>query len=214
IDEGLMTLFFLVVGLEAKRERDLGELRDGRRLAMPVLAGLAGMLCSAAVYLAVTAGHGASGWGVAISTDTALALGVLTLAAGPRGERLRVFMLTLLVVDDVVALLVISFVYPGPLDVAAVVCAVGLLVALLWLRWFAGRQFAARGTSHPALTPLSVGVGVALWFALFESGIAPVVSGLLIGLLTNAYEPDSRLAPDALISPNDRLQHRLHPLTS
>ena len=111
IDEGLMTLFFLVVGLEAKRERDLGELREGRRLTVPVLAGLAGMSVSALVYLALTAGGaGAGGWGVAISTDTALALGALTIAGGRRAHRLRVFMLTLLVVDDVVALLIISFV--------------------------------------------------------------------------------------------------------
>ena len=217
IDEGLMTLFFLVVGLEAKRERDLGELRDGRRLTVPVLAGLAGMAASAAVYLAVTAGQGtgAAGWGVAISTDTALALGALTIAAGPRAARLRVFLLTLLVVDDVVALLVISVVYPGRIDPAALIAAGGLLALLLALRAVAGRQFRARGTSHAALTPLSMAAGVALWLALFESGIDPVVSGLFIGLLTNAYEPDpQRLAPAAQISPNDRIQRRLRPLTT
>jgi Na+/H+ antiporter NhaA len=93
INEGLMTLFFLVVGLEAKRERDLGELREGRRLTVPVLAGLAGMALSAAVYVAVTAGRGAGGWGVAISTDTALALSALTLTGG--GTSMRAFMLTL-----------------------------------------------------------------------------------------------------------------------
>jgi Na+/H+ antiporter NhaA len=213
IDEGLMTLFFLVVGLEAKRERDLGELRDGRRLAVPVIAGLAGMAVPALVYLAVTAGG--AGWGVAISTDTALALGVLTLAAGRGGDRMRVFMLTMLVVDDVAALLVISLVYPDRIDVPALAAAFALLAALLTMRAIAGRQFRARGTSHPALTPLSMLTGAGLWLALFESGIDPVVSGLLIGLLTNAYEPDpERVARDALISPNDRLQHRLHPLTS
>jgi Na+/H+ antiporter NhaA len=213
IDEGLMTLFFLVVGLEAKRERDLGELRDGRRLAVPVVAGLAGMAVPALVYLAVTAGG--AGWGVAISTDTALALGVLTLAAGRGGDRMRVFMLTMLVVDDVAALLVISLVYPDRIDAPALAAAFALLALLLAMRAIAGRQFRARGTSHPALTPLSMLTGAGLWLALFESGIDPVVSGLLIGLLTNAYEPDpERVAPDALISPNDRLQHRLHPLTS
>jgi Na+/H+ antiporter NhaA len=213
INEGLMTLFFLVVGLEAKRERDLGELREGRRLTVPVIAGLAGMAVPALIYLAVTAGG--HGWGVAISTDTALALGVLTLAAGSSGDRMRVFMLTMLVVDDVAALAVISFVYPGPIDALAIGIAISLLALLLALRAVAGRQFRARGTSHPSLTPLSMLTGVALWLALFESGIDPVVSGLLIGLLTNAYEPDpQRIAPNAQISPNDRLQHRLHPLTS
>jgi Na+/H+ antiporter NhaA len=215
IDEGLMTLFFLVVGLEAKRERDLGELREGRRLTVPVLAGLTGMAASAAVYIALTAGAagaGAGGWGVAISTDTALALGALTIAGGHQADRLRAFMLTLLVVDDVVALMVISFVYPGQIHVAAVIVAAALLATLLSIRAIAGRQFRARGTSTAALTPLSVLIGIALWLALFESGIDPVVSGLLIGLLTNAYEP--RAQGPAAISPNDLIQHRLHPWTS
>jgi Na+/H+ antiporter NhaA len=213
-DEGLMTLFFLVVGLEAKRERDLGELRDGRRLTAPVLAGLASMAGAAGVYVAVTAGagEGAGGWGTAISTDTALALGALTIAAGPNADRLRTFMITMLVVDDVVALLVVSLVYPTRIDLAAVIAAATLLVTLLSIRAIAGRQFRARGTSHAALTPLSVLLGVALWLALFESGIDPVISGLAIGLLTNAYEP--RAEGPAPISPNDRIQHRLHPLTS
>ena len=124
-------------------------------------------------------------------------------------------MLTMLVVDDVAALLVISVVYPGRIDAPALAAAVALLALLLAMRAIASRQFRARGTSHPALTPLSMLTGVALWLALFESGIDPVVSGLLIGLLTNAYEPNPiRIAPDAQISPNDRLQHRLHPLTS
>jgi Na+/H+ antiporter NhaA len=176
IDEGLMTLFFLVVGLEAKRERDLGELREGRRLTVPVLAGLAGMATSAAVYLAITAGAaGADGWGAAISTDTALALGAVTIAGA---DRLRPFLLTLLVVDDVIALLVISFVYPGPLHAAALVVAAVLLASLLTIRAIAGRQFRARGDSTAVLTPLSVLIGVALWLALFESGIDPVISGL------------------------------------
>jgi Na+/H+ antiporter NhaA len=212
IDEGLMTLFFLVVGLEAKRERDLGELREGRRLTVPVLAAVAGIVLSATVYLAVAAGAGAGGWGVAISTDTALALGALTIAAGRNGDRLRVFMLTLLVVDDLAALLVISVVYPGRIHLAAVIVAAALLALLLSMRTIAGRQFRARGTSHPLLTPLSMLTGVALWLALFLSGFDPVVSGLFIGLLTNAYEP--RPEGPAAISPNDRLQHQLHPLTS
>jgi Na+/H+ antiporter NhaA len=213
IDEGLMTLFFLVVGLEAKRERDLGELREGRRLTVAVLAAFAGMATSAAVYVAVTAsGGGAAGWGVAISTDTALALGALTIAAGQSLDRLRVFILTVLVVDDVAALLVISFVYPSRIDPAAVIVAAALLTLLLSIRAIAARQFRARGNSTAALTPLSMLIGIALWLALFESGFDPVVSGLLIGLLTNAYEPRTR--GPAAISPNDRLQLRLHPWTS
>jgi Na+/H+ antiporter NhaA len=216
IDEGLMTLFFLVVGLEAKRERDLGELRDGRRLTVPVLAGLGGMALSAAVYLALTAGAGAAaaGWGAAISTDTALALGALALAAGPGAATLRAFMLTLLVVDDVVALLVVSFVYPASIHIAALLAAAVLLALLLAMRAVAGRQFRARGDSTAALLPLSVLTGVALWLALFESGIDPVVSGLAIGLLTNASEPQAPPRARSLPSPNERLLQRFHPWTS
>jgi Na+/H+ antiporter NhaA len=149
---------------------------------------------------------------VAISTDTALALGALTIAAGPRAARLRVFLLTLLVVDDVVALAVIIFVYPGRVRPVALAVAVGLLALLLAMRAIAGRQFRARGDSTQLLTPLSVLTGVALWLALYESGVDPVVSGLLIGLLTNAYEP--RPSGPARVSPNDRIQQRLHPWTS
>jgi Na+/H+ antiporter NhaA len=211
IAEGLMTLFFLVVGLEAKRERDLGELRERRRLTMPMLAALAGIAASVAVYLAVTSGAaGRGGWGVVVSTDTALALGALTIAAGDRAARLRVFMLTLLVVDDLVALLVISVVYPDRVRLGAAIAAAALLALLLALRAIAARQFRRRGDSTAALTPLSVLVGVALWLALFESGIDPVISGLLVGLLANA----SRVGRSADVSPNERLQRTLRPWTS
>ncbi|HEY4094660.1 MAG TPA: Na+/H+ antiporter NhaA [Baekduia sp.] len=240
VDEGLMTMFFLVVGLEAKRERDLGELRDGRRLALPVLAGLGGMALAAVAYLAVAGGGaGAGGWGAAISTDTALALGALTLAAGRHGGRLRVFLLTLLVVDDVVALLVVSVVYPAHLNVAALAAAVALVGLLLTLRAVGTRQLRTNGDSDSVLWLLTILVAIGLWLALFASGIDPVISGLLIGLLTNAYAPEDRRlarssaltqafgeAPSpaasataraslaAAISPNERLLYRLQPWSS
>jgi Na+/H+ antiporter NhaA len=167
------------------------------------------------IYVAVTAGAGGTGsggWGVALSTDTALPLGALTFTAGRYGKRLQVFMLTLLVVDDFVALLVISVAYPARIDVAATIVAAGLLAALLTMRAIAARQFRARGNSSSALWALSIVAGLGLWLALFESGIDPVISGLLIGLLTNAYEPEGRV--EAVISPNQRLLSRLHPWTS
>src|SRR5580693_404706 len=114
VNEGLMTLFFLVVGLEARRELDLGELRDRRRLAIPVLAALGGMTVPVAIYLAFNAGGpGAHGWGATMSTDTAFALGSLALLTPRAATRLRVFLLTLAVVDDLVALVVIATVYTG-----------------------------------------------------------------------------------------------------
>jgi Na+/H+ antiporter NhaA len=239
VNEGLMTLFFLVVGLEAKRELDLGELRDRRRLTVPVLAGIGGMVASILVYLAVTSARGgAGGWGVALSTDTALALGTLTLTTRNHGNRLRVFLLTVLVIDDVAALSVIALVYPDQIDLGALATAIVLLAVLIGLRWYGIRRRDAQDAGI-ALFAVSVLVGFGLWLALFESGIDPVISGLLIGLLTSARQPQrarvergstltrsfrARPTPElayeasanltGAISPNDRLQYRLHPWTS
>ena len=112
INDGLMTFFFFVVGLEARREFDMGELRERRRVALPILAGIGGMLVPVAIFLSLNAGRSsAHGWGVAMSTDTAFALGILALV-GPRfPDRLRSFMLTVSVVDDLLALVIIATVY-------------------------------------------------------------------------------------------------------
>src|SRR3954451_20457264 len=162
VNEGLMALFFLEVGLEAKRELDLGELRERRRLVIPALAAVCGMGLAAAMYLAVNAGgDGAHGWGMAVSTDTALALGALVLISGGRAVRLRVFLLTLLVVDDLIALAVIGFFYTEHINVVALLVAVGLAGLLTALR------SAPEGWRAPAATV----TGIALWAALFQSGI-------------------------------------------
>jgi Na+/H+ antiporter NhaA len=229
VDEGLMALFFLVVGLEAKRELDLGELRERNRIAIPVIAALGGMALSVGVYLAINAGgSGAGGWGTAMSTDTALALGALALVAPRSGTRLRVFLLTLAVVDDLVALIVIAVAYSTRISLLALAIALALFVALVLLR------FAPRWRE-----PAAVFVGIGVWLAMFESGIDPVVVGLAIGLVTSAYPPardDLERATEltrsfreqptpelayvaqrgltATISPNERLQYRLHPWTS
>jgi Na+/H+ antiporter NhaA len=229
VNEGLLTLFFLGVGLEAKRELDLGELRDRRRLALPVIAALSGMLFAALVYLAINAGgDGASGWGAAVSTDTALALGTLTLLTRGRAGRMRVFLLTLVVIDDLVALAIIGFVYSTHIDFVALLVAAGLAAVLFALR-YAGSWRA----------PAAAITAVAFWGALFLSGVDAVVAGLAIGLVTSAYPPSrgdlersTQLArsfreqptPElavqtqrslaAAISPNDRLQYRLHPWNS
>ena len=126
INSGLMTLFFLVVGLEARREFDLGDLRERRRFALPFLAGLVGMAIPAAIYLVVNAGHSsAHGWGVALSTDTALVLGLLVLLGRDVPDRARVFLLTLSIVDDLAALVVIAVVYTDGLDLTNLGVAVG-----------------------------------------------------------------------------------------
>jgi Na+/H+ antiporter NhaA len=229
VNQGLMTLFFLVVGLEAKRELDLGALRERQRLALPVIAALGGMAAAVLIYLAINAGgRGAHGWGAAMSTDTAFALGVLALVA--RGaERLRVRLLTVLVIDDLVALLVIATVYSEDVEFVPLAVAAAFFVALIALR------FAPATWRMPAAAI----IGAAVWVALFESGVDPVIAGLAIGLVTSAYPParsdlervmeltrlfreqptpelarSARLGVTSAISPNERLQYRLHPWTS
>ena len=127
VSEGLMTFFFLVVGLEARRELDLGSLRERRRITLPIAAALGGMGVAVLIYLAFNAGgDGAHGWGAAMSTDTAFALGVLVVVA--RGAtRLRVRLLTLVVIDDLVALLVIATVYTEEVDAVALAVAALLM---------------------------------------------------------------------------------------
>jgi Na+/H+ antiporter NhaA len=229
INEGLMTLFFLGLGLEAKRELDLGELRDRRRLALPVTAALGGMAGAAATYLAINAGSGgAHGWGAAVSTDTALALGSLTLLTGGHAVRLRTFLLTLVVIDDLAGLAIIGGVYTDHVSAVALTVAAALFCVLVALR-YAGSWRA----------PAAVITGVGLWAALFLSGIDAVVAGLLIGLGISAYTPargdlerstqlarsfreqptpelayQARSSLTSAISANERLQYRLQPWTS
>jgi Na+/H+ antiporter NhaA len=229
VNSGLMTLFFLVVGLEAKREIDLGELREHNRLWYPALAALGGVAGAIGIYLLFNlGGAGGGGWGVAMSTDTALALGVLALVAPTGSTRLRVFLLTLAIVDDLAALLIIIVAYTDSIDVTALAVAVGLFAVLGLLRFLP----TMRG-------PVAVLVGTAIWVALYESGIDPVIAGLAIGLVTSAYPPareeleratdltrEFREQPTAggalsarrslaqTISPNERIQYALHPWTS
>jgi Na+/H+ antiporter NhaA len=229
LNEGLMTFFFLVVGLEAKRELDLGALRERRRITIPLMAAAGGMALPILIYLAFNAGGaGGDGWGAAMSTDTAFALGVLALVA-PGGTRLRVRLLTLVVIDDLVALLVIATVYTEHVSFVPLAIAVALFGMLVALRYapIAWRR------------PAAVVLGVAVWVALFESGIDPVITGLAVGLVTSAYppartdlervtelarsfreQPTPELARSAqrgvatAISANERLQYSLHPWVS
>src|SRR5215211_3028316 len=172
VNDGLMTFFFLVVGLEAKRELDTGELRERRRIAIPIIAAVGGMALPVAIYLAFNAaGAGAHGFGAAMSTDTAFALGVVTLIA-PGGTRLRVFLLTLAVVDDLVALVVIATAYTDDVSIVPLAVAFGLF----WV------MFALRYAPIEWRRPAIVLFGLAFWVALFESGIDPVIAGLAVGL--------------------------------
>jgi Na+/H+ antiporter NhaA len=229
VNSGLMTFFFLVVGLEARREFDLGELRDRRRFLLPAAAGLVGMLVPVLLYLAVNrGGPGTHGWGAAMSTDTALALGLLAVLGRRVPDKVRVFLLTVFIVDDLVALVVIAVAYsarirPVPLVIAVAGFAVMVVLRLCRLR---------RG-------PVYLVIGIAVWGALLASGVDPVVVGLATGLVTSAYtpargdleratglfrlfreQPTPELAREATaglaasLSPNARLQDIFHRSTS
>jgi Na+/H+ antiporter NhaA len=229
VNSGLMTFFFLVVGLEARREFDLGELRERRRFALPLIAGVSGVVAAVAIYLAFNAGRpSAHGWGVAMSTDTAFALGMLALV-GPRfPDRLRAFMLTVVVVDDIVALIAIATVYSASIKVTPLMVAVVVYAIVLVLRHFGVRV----GLVYFVL-------GVVAWVGLLEAGVEPVVLGLALGVLPFAYpaprsnleraterfrefreQPTAELARSAgaelraATSLNERLQQLYHPWTS
>jgi len=230
VNSGLMSLFFLVVGLEARREWDMGELRIRSRLTLPVLAGLGGMLVPIAIYLAINAGRPtAHGWGTTMSTDTAFALGALALAGGSRlPDRVRTWLLTFSVVDDLAGIAVIAIFYSS--DVKWLPLLIG--AALLAVSGYIRRRGARNG-------PLYLLLALGAWAAFFNSGIDPIVTGLVIGLLTRAYpatrtdleqasetfrlfreQPTARLAAETrevvrtAISPNERLQELYHPWTS
>ena len=229
VNSGLMTLFFFVVGLEARREFDLGDLRDRRRLLLPLAAGICGMVVPIAIFLAI-AGSGAptGAWGTAMSTDTAFALGLLALVGRKFPNSLRAFMLTVSVVDDLVALVVIAVAFTTSLDVVALSVAIGAFCVILLAR--------SRGIRNGIVyLPL----GLVAWVAVLKSGIDPIVVGLLMGLLTIAFpaaradleqatdlfrlfreQPTSELQQSATagirstISPNERWTELFHPFTS
>ncbi|WSS18338.1 Na+/H+ antiporter NhaA [Streptomyces sp. NBC_01190] len=229
VNSGLMTLFFLVVGLETRRELDMGELRDRRRIPLPMLAGISGMVVPVAFYLAVNAGHSSThGWGVAMSTDTAFALGMLALLGSRFPRRLHTFILTVAVVDDFVALVVIAVAYSDDITVTPLLIGIGMLLTALVVRGFGVR----RGIVYGVL-------GIVAWVAFLNSGVDPLVVGLITGLMSYAYpasrdaleratglfrsfreqptaelEREARLGIAEALSPNDRLQRMWHPWSS
>src|SRR5918996_1423831 len=229
VNDGLMAIFFLVVGLEVRREFDMGELRDRRRAAVPVLAAVGGMLLPVAIYLLFAAGTDASrGWGMVMPTDTAFALGVLALVGRRCPPRLRALVLTISIADDIGVLLVIAFAYTSELSLTALAVATliyGVLLALL-----------RRGVlSRPPLILLSL----AFWVATVESGVHPTIAGVLVGFTASARAPQrqdlerastigrlfreqptpqlarsARLSVLGAVSRNERLQYGLHPWSS
>ncbi|MFG1665268.1 Na+/H+ antiporter NhaA [Streptomyces sp. Y7] len=229
INAGLMSLFFFVVGLEARREFDMGELRDRRWVLLSAVAGLGSMVVPAAIYVAINAGHDSvHGWGTAMSTDTAFALGILAVFGSRLPASLRAFMLSISVVDDLLALLVIAVFYSEGIHVPALLVALGGLLLIGVLR-LAGIR---KGVYCAVLS-------VVVWIALYEAGVDPVVTGLAVGALVVAYpaprgdlerasqlfrlfreQPTPELQRSAVrglaaaISPNERLEQKFLPWVS
>ena len=229
VDDGLMAAFFFVIGLEIRRELSMGELTERRRLAIPGIAAVGGMVVPALLYLALNpSGEAANGWGVVIGTDTAFLLGALALVGPDCPTQLRVFLLTLTIADDIAAIAVIGAVYSDSIDLVAVAVGVACLVIIVAL----GRLRVWRGSVYAI-------VGAILWVAAVESGLHPTIAGMAAGLLITARPPEREQVEHAAsrfrafrqsplpdvgyeakqslqkaVSLNERLQTAMHPWTS
>ncbi len=227
VNDGLMALFFFVVGLEIKRELVRGELANWRVAALPVFAAFGGMALPALLYVAVTAGGaGAQGWGIPMATDIAFALGVLALLGSRVPSPLKLFLLTLAIVDDVGAIVVIAVFYSGAIDPAALAAAAVGLAACVGLRRL-----------RVDWPPIYVGLAIVTWYATYRSGVHATIAGVALALTT----PTHRLAPAGTarrwaqdlsdapsareahqvtiiaresVSPAEHLEELLHPATS
>ena len=199
INDGLMTIFFLVVGLEIRREIHDGALSDPKAATLPVIAALGGVVVPALLYLLINADPIARrGWAIPTATDIAFAVGVLSLVARVP-PALRVLLLTLAIVDDIVAILVIAFFYSGgiaPIGLAVVVAGVLLVLVMQRLGVQAALAYAAPG--------------VVVWYGMLRAGAHPALAGVLLGLLT-PVRPPVRGARGARGAPVTRVQTLLHP---
>jgi NhaA family Na+:H+ antiporter len=236
VNDALMALFFLVVGLEIKRELTTGELRQPRAAALPAIAALGGMVVPALLYLAINpSGEPGRGWGIPMATDIAFALGVLAIVGRGLPTALKSFLLALAIVDDIGAILIIAIFYSGSISPGPLLTAAGLLALILVLQRL-----------HVRWTAVYVLVGVSVWLATLQSGIHATIAGVALGLATPAVAfqrpkavsleahriaddtVDNPVPPDAdahqwlhlagltreAVSPLARLEHLLHPWTS
>jgi Na+:H+ antiporter, NhaA family len=197
VTEGLMTIFFFVVGLEIKRELVRGELRDPRRAALPAIAAIGGMVVPAAIFVVLNLGQTtADGWGIPIATDIAFAVAVLALFGSRIPRPLKVFLLTLAIVDDIGAIIVIALFYSHGVSGAWLLAAALMVAGIVAMRFI--------GLTHPAWYVVPA---VALWYCCLESGIHPTIAGVILGLLAPTGEVGGR----PLL---EQLEHRLHPWSS
>ncbi len=197
VNDGLMALFFLVVGLEIKRELVVGELRDRRVAALPAMAALGGMVVPALIYVACNAGHeGSRGWGIPMATDIAFAVGVVSLLGRRVPPGAKLFLLALAVVDDLGAIVVIALVYTEDVSLPWLALAVAALAVAVLLRRADVRR----------LLPYAL-LGVGCWIALHESGVHATLAGAAFGFLAPAVAAEGE-------SPLDRIVAVLNPWVS
>ena len=172
INDGLMVVFFFVVGLEIKREVLVGELTSLRKTALPIMAALGGMVVPALIFVAFNAtGEAASGWGIPMATDIAFALGILALVGSRAPLSLKVFLTALAIIDDIGAVLIIAFFYTEQVLWISLLIALGIWL-LMWIANWAGVR-------HPLIFGI---LGVVLWIAFLKSGIHATVAGVLAAM--------------------------------
>jgi NhaA family Na+:H+ antiporter len=197
INDGLMALFFFVVGLEIKRELAVGELSERRAAALPALAALGGAVAPALLFTAIVAGgDAAAGWAIPMATDIAFAVGVLALLGDRVSAGVKLLVLAIAVVDDLVAIMVIAVFYSDHIAVGWLATALALLALV----------YAMRRAGVTGVAPY-VPVGIAVWVAMLESGVHATIAGVALGLLT----PAGRVGGRAVLV---ELEHRLHPFSA
>ena len=228
INDALMAIFFFVVGLEIKREFVVGTLRDPRAAALPAIAAVGGMVVPAGIYFFFnSSGVGADGWGIPMATDIAFAVGVVSLLGKRVPSVMKVFLLTLAIVDDIGAIAVIAIFYTTNVSVSWLLGAVAAVLVVIGMR-----------RAGIAWTPAYVVIGVFMWFAVYRSGVHATIAGVVLGLLTpalplNVVDPDEEPVLSALrgdananevrqanfelkdqVSVVERLEDLLHPVSS
>ena len=176
VSDGLMAIFFFTVGLEVKRELILGELRDFKRAVLPVAAAIGGMVFPAIIYLYFQSGQaGEAGWGIPMATDIAFVVGILAVLGSRVPAILRVFLLSLAIVDDIGAILVIAFAYTEQIFFIPLLTAFAALLIIFFLEKAGVRSFA-----------VYTFLGIIVWFGFHESGIHATIAGVILGLMTPA----------------------------
>jgi len=197
INDGLMVFFFFLISLEIKRELVVGELRQPRAAALPIIAALGGVIVPVAIFFALAGGgDAAEGWGIPMATDAAFALGVLAILGDRVGIGVKLFLVTIAVADDVMAICVIAIAYAGDLSTGWLLAAFGGVACVVALRRLGVTAVAAY-----------VPIGIAIWIATYESGVHATLAGVALGLLTPAGSVGGRNVLETL-------EHRIHPVSS